>query len=296
VNEHSVLCLFSHIRVASAFELAYKKLFEKISSNHSSSLKDLSCINLTLGPNGSYFTRTKDAALWRDLPPDLEKEIEVEQNKGVSPRQVALGRNNSYVCLWSNDRWSYRLAGNFKDLIAKFNYYKKTDEKIAFVALDPYETDSWFLVDWDGVVSMSFRNMRYDNIDRIQEIALGYMQRRARKTGQTFTNQFTRGSNLKHLFTNRLSANEGQILTITPDSNYDVPAPSLKMRLLDPLSNIRSATSTQPKWRQPFMAAGAVGLSTGAICRCYGLPLASAAISGVITAGAYTAGHYVATR
>jgi hypothetical protein len=284
---------------ASLFEVSYKTLFQKISSAHSTSLNDLSHINLTLGPHGSYFTRTKHGALWRDLPPDLEEEIAQKQKNGVSPRQVALGRRNSYVCIWSDDRWSYHLRGGgdgFADLIAKFEHYERTGERVAFVALDPFETDSWFVVDCDGVISSSWRGMKNENVDRIHALSMAYMQRRARKTGLTFTNKLTRGDRLRSFFTGARSGRETQFVEITPHTTFDQQPSLLRSRLMDPLNNIRAAAAgvgPRGRWRQPVFAAGVIGLSTGAICKYYGLPLGPAVLSGV-TAGLFTAGYIAA--
>lgn len=265
--------------ISSLREVAYRKLFNQIDSEHKTSLSDLSHINLTLGPNGSYFTKTRDGAIWRDLPSGLEKEIEENQKEGVAPQQVALGRKGSYICLWSNDRWSYHLNGNFDGLIARFNRYKESGDVLAFAALDPHETDNWMLVDADGLIHHSLHNMSRENIDKIQELALGYMQRRARKTGLTFTNQFT------------TTWKGPQTIKVTPDTNYDEAIPKTFPRTMPEFSErLRSEMRSRPVWQTTLLSAGVVGLSSGLVLRLFKLPPAAGAYAGVFT-GCYTYGY-----
>jgi hypothetical protein len=221
--------------------------------------------------------------LWRDLPAGLETEIEQNQAKNVAPRQVALGRKGSYICLWSNDRWSYSLNGNFEGLILKFNDYKKKDTVIAFAALDPYETDNWILVDEDGLISTNLKNFTSYNLEKVQEMSVGYMQRRVRKTGETFTNQFS------------LNGRPGKPITITKDTEYDKPPATAGSALLDPLRGMQLQLANGPAWKPSLLAAGAIGGTTALVAHYLKMPalpvMPAAAVSGMM-AGIYVHGYF----
>lgn len=87
---------------------------------------------------------------------------------------------------------------------------EKVSSKPAFIALNPYDDESWFLLDRDGFCSWSFNNMKQEQADPIRKIMLGYEQRRAKRTGSTFTKVFTRGGN------------DTKVL-VTPQTKWDEP-------------------------------------------------------------------------
>jgi hypothetical protein len=178
---------------ASAWDLVDQRLWTRIWNKNTASLEDLRHINLTLGPGGSYFTTTKDGPVYRDIPTKLHEQIETAKDR--RPRQVALGRHESFVCLWDDDTISYSVNLAYSGLAQKLQDYMDSNGKPpAFVALNPYDTDSWFLADASGQCAWSLHGMTKSAIDSIRDTALAYLQRRAREDGTSFVERSETGA------------------------------------------------------------------------------------------------------
>lgn len=253
----------------------FNKIFRKVASGHLGSVADASKIILTVGPGGSYFTPSKDNPIWRDIPTALDAKINASE---IEPRQVALGRNNAWVCLWADHTISYSLGTEYSDLADRLQRYMQTNDRVAFVALDPYDNDSWFLVDCDGLISWAFRNMKYNEISGIQEMAGDYMQRRARKTGATFSYTNTSGAGTKRV-------------DITPQTVHDKHDSGSSKILPGPLSDQWLAMRRRlppVQWRRNnVIASSAAAVSTATACGLMGMKmrpaLAVGGIAGVVT-------------
>ncbi|TVY56722.1 hypothetical protein LSUE1_G009783 [Lachnellula suecica] len=259
--------------LATAYELVYCRVFNKISEEHSSSVKSLSHLNLTFGPFGAYFCVHKDGFFSRDIPESLVFKLESVK---VKPRQVALGRGQAWVALWTDGTFSYNLGTNYPDLAERLHERFTTKAEIAFIALNPYDDDSWFMVDCNGFCSWSFKNMTKDQVSEISRVTLGYLQRRSRRTGESFTNVRTVG-------------NKSISTQVTPETSFDDPAKSFVQRALkfgDMQFNIGLQYRTrlpQELIRRPDVIAGfATGVSTTVFSRALGIKTKSALTIGIV--------------
>lgn len=259
-----------------------------MSAKNTASLEDLQKINLTLGPKGSYFTTTKDGPVYRDIPTQLHEKIQSEAVKAVKPRQVSLGQHDSYICLWDDETISYSLNLAYTGLASKIQEYIDNDSKPpVFVAMNPYDNNSWFLVGEDGQCAWHLENMENGAIEDIQETVLNYLQRRAREDGTSFTETTT------------LNGTESS-LHVTPLTNFDkssgvlsspimkaLPQPMSKllMKLREPIVDGRgkrngvvfglasfnlgiACRNRGVSWRTTIFAGGAAGIVTLAALKC----------------------------
>ncbi|KAK6863722.1 hypothetical protein PG995_000250 [Apiospora arundinis] len=193
----------------SAFQLAYKKLWDAASA------RDVDQLNITFGPHGSYYCVTKGEPIWRDIPATLQTTIAQESSPNKRPRQVALGVHDTWICLWSDFSHSYDLGSHYPLLAAKLdgNNNNTDDSRIAFVALNPWQADSWLLTDCEGLITWENAPAAgADNRAKVEDVrilARDYMQRRARRTGATFTTSFS------------YDGREPLVTHITPQTRHD---------------------------------------------------------------------------
>jgi hypothetical protein len=73
---------------------------------------------------------------------------------------VALGRARHGVALWTDGIFSYNLGAHYPDLADVLKERVTAKAEIAFIALNPYDDDSWFMVDCNGFCSCSFKDMK----------------------------------------------------------------------------------------------------------------------------------------
>lgn len=262
---------------ASAFELAYWQLFQRLGSKHLFPLDEQDRLNLTLGPHGSYWIITKDGPLSHNLPRDLAAEIRAA---GAPPCHVALGFDQTWICLWSDHSFSWNLRDRYPSLGAKLQEYTKTKDTVALVALNPYDdSGSWFMVDCDGLIFYHLKTQTGQDLDEIHRLTVAYMQQQAKRTGLPMTNTSTRGN--------------GKVMksVISPLTTLDQPA-HLGLRRLLPFSHqFQDVKRYVPyRLRQPDVVASVtVGLSTAISCNIFGLraqrALTAGAIAGMITFG-----------
>ncbi|KAK8087780.1 hypothetical protein PG997_002741 [Apiospora hydei] len=215
----------------SAFELSYKTLWDAISKRgHLATDSDAQHLNIALGPHGSYYCTTKYEPIWRDIPADLQSSIaeSAASPSAKKPRQVALGMHDTWVCIWSDHSHTHNLGSHYPGLAANLNQ-KTQDTKnrdddgsslVAFVALNPWRTDSWLLADCGGTIV--WENAPADTADRseaeaVRDVARDYMQRRARRTGSHFTTSFTFGDG------GREAVAAMSRIAITPQTRHDDP-------------------------------------------------------------------------
>ncbi|KUJ18907.1 uncharacterized protein LY89DRAFT_667957 [Mollisia scopiformis] len=254
-----------------AYELVYNRVYRRIFEEYSSSVEALSHVNVTFGPLGAYFCTVKDGLFYRDIPPSLVSKLEAVE---VEPRQVALGRGNAWVAIWKDGTFSYNLGAHYSDLADALNERFNENAEIAFIALNPYDNDSWFMVDCNGFCSWNFKNMKRDQIAEIRKRTLSYLQRRSRRTGTSYTSVATTGTKTVSI-------------KVTPETSYDEPAKSLLQRA-QRLADFRIQTGNghsiglPQALKRPAVAAGCVaGVSTTVLGRAFGLRLGSALNLGV---------------
>lgn len=238
------------------------------------SIEFISHVNLTFGPQGSYFCTLKDGGyFYRDIPSTLVSKIESASSR---PRQVALGRHSAWVVIWEDNTFSYDLGAHYPDLVQMLKQY----EKIAFVALNPYDDDSHFLVNCDGQTSFTFEGLTNEQAETIREHTLGYLQRRSRRLGKEF---------------NRTQTREGieTKIKITPQTNWDQPATAISQPAKY-LSEVRNNLGVENRLRVPqriretdVVAGCTAGISTALMSKLYGLRVGKALNVG-LTAGAFT--------
>ncbi|KAJ4390730.1 hypothetical protein N0V93_004328 [Gnomoniopsis smithogilvyi] len=263
---------------ASAFELAYWQLTQKFGTQHLFPLDDQSRANFTLGPRGSYFVVTRDGPHWHNLPEDLAAEIETAKR---TPFHVALGVDQTWVCIWEDHTFSWNLRNKYSGLAAKLQAYANIKDTVALVALAPYDDrNSWIMVDCDGVILYSINGPTNQELHQIHSLTVRYMQGQARRTGQTISNMHTwgRGNSAKK--------------EITPYTNFDKPEPLLLRRLL-PFSQQLQEMKRHVPYRlrqQDVVVSTAVGCSMAIYCRIFGVKarpaLAAGALAGLVTFGA----------
>ena len=117
----------------------------------------------------SYIAYAASAgSVWRNIPSGLEESI---QKRADSPAQVALGKGGAYYVRWRKGDCTYALRTNYPDAdkiiddadsppevrtMASPNVDSKktrlTDMQEQFVALNPYETDQYFILLANGEV------------------------------------------------------------------------------------------------------------------------------------------------
>lgn len=165
---------------------------------------------------------------------------------------------------------SYNLGAHYPDLADALNARIITNAEIAFIALNPYDDDSWFMVDCDGFCAWSFKNMKQDQIDEIRRLTLSYMQRRSRRTGCSYTNIWT-------------SRNRTESIKVTPETTYDEPRKSMFQRAQKfaegglQMSYRNSIGLQRGLIKRPDVVAGfAAGVSTTTFCRAFGTKWATA--------------------
>ncbi|KAK8055001.1 hypothetical protein PG993_000228 [Apiospora rasikravindrae] len=195
----------------SAFELAYKTLWDAIFyKGHLATDQDAQHLNIALGPHGSYYCATKDEPIWRDIPADLQASIAesaASASNRKKPWQVALGIHDTWVCIWSDHSHSHNLGSHYPRLAANLDQKMQQERKgldedddssssrVAFVALNPWRTDSWLMADCDGLIVWENAPADTDRVEAeaVRDAARDYMQRRARQTGAQFTTSFAFG-------------------------------------------------------------------------------------------------------
>jgi hypothetical protein len=276
------------INQASAWDLVYERLWSKISAKNTSSLEDLRQINLTLGPGGSYFTTSKNGAVYRDIPTKLHDQIQ-EAASQKQPRQVSLGRHDSFVCLWDDDTISYSVNLAYSGLAEKLQgYIDQGSELPAFVALNPYDTDSWFLVESSGQCFWSLEGMGKGGVNAIREITLAYLQRRARVDGTSFTEITTSGnSKISTRVTPETTFDRASELQMGSWLNrFPEPIPRMMAMVREPLMGGRGRRNT--------VIFGCASVNIAVACKIRGMGLKSSMIAGGV-AGAVTlvAVHWV---
>lgn len=261
------------------------RLFDKISSRYGGSLRDLRHINLTIGPRGSYFTTTKDGPVYRDIPSQLYDRIKSQALKNVHPSHVSLGQHDSYICLWDDSTISYSVNLSYTGLAEKIQEYIDNDSRPPeFVAMNPYDNYSWFLVNPNGTCDWQLKSMETSAVENIREATLSYLQRRARADGSSFTNTTT------------LNGKE-TTLHVTPTTNFDGPLGSLSSpvmdRLPEPISRIliklREPLS-DGRGKRNAVVFGLAGLNIGIACRDRGMrwrtKLLAGSVGGIVALGA----------
>lgn len=268
-----------------AWDLMDSRLFYKISSRYGASLEDLRHINLTLGPKGSYFTTTKDGPVYRDIPTSLHEKIKSQALEDVKPRQVSLGQHDSYICLWSDNTISYSVNLSYTGLAEKMQKYIDNDSKPpVFIAMNPYDNYSWFLVDANGQCAWQFKSMEISAIKNIQEVVLGYLQRRARSDGSSFTETTTlNGKEMSFLVTPETKFDEpSKILDFLIMKRFPEPVSKILMKLREPLIDGRRKRNATV-----FVL---VGFNIGIACRSRGMrwrtTLLVSSVGGIVALGA----------
>lgn len=262
------------------------RLFDKISAKYGGSLAGLQKINLVLGPKGSYFTTTKDGPLYRDIPTQLDGKIKSQALLNIKPRQVSLGQHESYICLWDNSTISYSLNLSYPGLAEKMQKYIDEQWKPpAFVAMNPYDAYSWFLVDADGQCAWHLQNMDKSAIKRIRKAALNYLQRRAREDGTSFTETTT--------FNGKETS-----LNVTPLTNFDEPYALNLTRMAEHLPEPISRFATMvrepllsEKGKRNAVVFGCASVNIAVACRIRGMDLRSSLIAGGVAGAATLAGY-----
>lgn len=156
----------------------YQKLFEKLVATDSESVEDLAKARFTVGPHGAWWARLSDGTHHHNLPFNLRRELEDEAKNGVYPEHVALGLNGSYVVIWPTWK-SWELTG-YTELHERL---RDKDERVVFVALSPWRTDNYLLVQENGFVCYNVPS----NANDVDAYTNAYMQRRAKADGTTFT-------------------------------------------------------------------------------------------------------------
>jgi len=223
-------------------------------------------INLTLGPNGSYFTPTKSTPLYRDIPNDLHEQI---QSSPKQPRQVALGRHKSWVCLWDDDSISWSVDLNYENLTKRLQEFIDRDHKVAFVALNPFDNYSWFLVDSRGQCGWSLKSLGDKEVATIQQLAQSYLQYRARADGTTFTETVTIGDKKTSTI-------------ISPSTYFDKTSSTPSAQFRKNVSTLGQRLPTGQR-RQQAIAVGATSFITASTCKLMGLGLRPSLISGGVS-------------
>jgi hypothetical protein len=187
---------------------------------------------------------------------------------------VALGPGKALVPLRTDGTFSYNLGAHYPDLADALNERIRAKAKIAFIALNPYDDDSWFMVDCNGFCSWNFKNMKQDQVDEIRRLTLSYIQRRSRRTGYPYTNVWTSG---KKTVSTR----------VTPETSYDEPTKSMFQRAqkfadFSIQTGYENSIGLPRGLKRPDMVAGyAAGVSTTMLFRALGLKLGSALNLGV---------------
>ncbi|TLD31807.1 hypothetical protein E2P81_ATG07297 [Venturia nashicola] len=273
-------------RTGLAWDLMDSRLFDKISSVYGASLEDLQKINLVLGPKGSYFTTSKDGPVYRDIPAQLHEKIKSQALIDVKPRQLSLGQNDSYICLWDDLTISYSVNLSYTGLAEKMQeYIDKEGKPPAFIAMNPYDNYSWFLVDADGQCAWHLQSMDKTAIKGIQEAALSYLQRRAREDSTCFTETTTFNG-------------KERSLRVTPQTYFDTPYAVNVNRLADkfpePVSRL-VAMMREPligeRGRRNAVVFGCASVNIAVACKIRGMDLRSSLVYGGL-AGAITLAGY----
>ncbi|KAK8021703.1 hypothetical protein PG990_006841 [Apiospora arundinis] len=264
----------------SAFQLAYKRLWDAASA------RDVDHLNITFGPHGSYYCVTKGEPIWRDIPATLQTTIAQESSPTKRPRQVALGVHDTWICLWSDYSHSFDLGSHYQLLATKLDGNNNTDDsRIAFVALNPWQADSWLLADCGGLITWENAPAGADNRAKVEDVrilARDYMQRRARRTGATFTTSFS------------YDGREPQVTQITPQTRHDdaLSYDSMSSRL----QLLRDRIPPPLLRADHALAGGAVVASTAMVCRLAGARVGTALNVGMMTgcvfAGGYLNGYF----
>ncbi|RDI87603.1 hypothetical protein Vi05172_g2196 [Venturia inaequalis] len=268
-----------------AWDLMDSRLFNKISAKHAASLEDLQRINLVLGPKGSYFTTTKDGPVYRDIPTQLHEKIRSQALIDVKPRQVSLGQHDSYICLWDDSTISYSLNLSYTGLAEKMQEY--IDKKLippAYVAMNPYDSYSWFLVGADGQCAWQLQNMDASAIKGIQKAALNYLQRRAREDGSSFTETMS--------FNGKETS-----WRVTPQTNLDksyaMNRTGLAEKLPEPVSQLVAIVRTPlvgERGRRNAIVFGCASVNIALACKTRGMEWRSSLLAGGFAGAATVAG------
>ncbi|KAK8127093.1 uncharacterized protein PG998_002852 [Apiospora kogelbergensis] len=248
----------------SAFQLAYKKLWDTASAG------DAARLNITFGPHGSYYCLSS--------PPPTKK-----------PRQVALGIHDTWICLWSDYSHSYHLGSHYPLLAAQLDQTKNTSDesagesdRIAFVALNPWQADAWLMVDCKGMVTWENAPAGSNNragVENVRTLARDYMQRRARRTGATFTTSFSYGDR------------EALAMNITPHTRHDDGSLPVAASVSNRLRLLRDIIPPPLLSTTYAINGGAVVGSTAVVCRLAGFKLGKAVSTGFMAGCVYTGGY-----
>lgn len=269
--------------IDSAFQLAYKKLWDTASAG------DAARLNITFGPHGSYYCVTKGEPIWRDTPAGLQAAIAKQSSPTKKPRQVALGIHDTWICLWSDYSHSYHLGSHYPLLAAQLDQTKNTSDesagesdRIAFVALNPWQADAWLMVDCKGMVTWENAPAGSNNragVENVRTLARDYMQRRARRTGATFTTSFSYGDR------------EALAMNITPHTRHDDGSLPVAASVSNRLRLLRDIIPPPLLSTTYAINGGAVVGSTAVVCRLAGFKLGKAVSTGFMAGCVYTGGY-----
>jgi hypothetical protein len=234
-----------------------------------------------LGPGGSYFTTSKNGAVYRDIPTKLHSQIQDAASQ-KQPRQISLGLHDSFVCLWDDDTISYSVHLAYSGLAQKLQgYIDQGYELPAFVALNPYDSNSWFLVESSGQCAWSLKGIGKSGLNAIREITIAYLQRRARADGTSFDEITTSGdSKISIRVTPETTFDRASdLLTVSWFNKFPKPIPQIMAVVREPLMVRRG--------RRNAVLFGCASVNIFVACKIRGMNLKSSMIAGGV-AGAVT--------
>ncbi|KAK3637701.1 hypothetical protein LTR56_013533 [Elasticomyces elasticus] len=160
------------------------------------------------------------------------------KEQGLIPWQVSIGKDDSYVVIWSDFKsCSWNLNGY--DGLVKYLHEKHDPPNT--IVLNPYDTRDWFLVQSSGHVLWQLHDgSGNQKLGEIARMGREYMQREARRRGRTF-----------------VTTSDGKEYTITPTTDFDkVPESSIYAMLpvLAKVNRVKVAVPGSPEHQAAMQA------------------------------------------
>ncbi|KAK5693126.1 hypothetical protein LTR97_010602 [Elasticomyces elasticus] len=160
------------------------------------------------------------------------------KEQGLIPWQVSIGKENSYVVIWSDFKsCSWNLNG-YESLV---KYLQEKHDPPNTIVLNPYDTRDWFLVQSSGHVLWQLHDgSGNQKLGEIARMGREYMQREARRTGRTF-----------------VTTSDGKEYTISPTTDFDkAPESSIyaMLPLLAKVSRVKAAMPGSPEHQAAMQA------------------------------------------
>jgi hypothetical protein len=255
-----------------------QRIFETLAT-HTDTLS-LQQSSLTFGPGGSFFARVNYITYYAFLPSSLKSQIESRKRAAeetestrVFALQVALGVGGTWVALWSDKSYSWDLGNQYDELHQKLNAVTEERDKPVFVALSPYKSDDYFVVDRDGLIGYRVSNLDQSSSACLDNMTNRYMQLRARKDGIMYKNRFTVRNVMKSY-------------VIGPETNFPTELSEMKKHkniadtsqesIMQSFLNNRAETWRRIQLanmrRRDLMPIATAGLMTATACSYAGLP------------------------